>query len=61
MGAGGWPTHTDKGGGYLSSVGSLIHQFGKTLILQMYKLDPCNYVNICQVSPQLSCGDTCQI
>ena len=28
---------------------------------QKYLLDPLNYVHIWQVSPQLSCGVTCQI
>ena len=40
---------------------SLISLLQETLILQKYKLDTFNYVHICQVSLQLSCGDICQI
>ena len=39
---------------------SLISPLREILILQKYSLDTYNHVHICQVSPQLSCGDTCQ-
>ena len=40
---------------------SIISPLREILIEQKYRLDTPNHVHICQVSPQLSCGDTCQI
>ena len=40
---------------------SFISPLREILILQKYRLDTFNHVHICQVSPQLSCSDTCQI
>ena len=40
---------------------SLISQLWEILIQQNYMLDSFNQVHICQVYPQLSCGDTIQI
>ena len=40
---------------------SLISPYAKIPILRKYLLDSLNHIHICQVSPQLSCGDTCQI
>ena len=39
----------------------LICPLWEILIEQTYKLDTWNQAHICQVSPQLSCGDTFQI
>ena len=50
----------NQGWGVLK-VRSLISPLREILILQKYKLDTFNHVHICQVSPQLSCADTCQI
>ena len=40
---------------------SLISPLREILIYQEHRLDILNSVHICQVSPQLSSGDTCQI
>ena len=48
------------GGGGLLKIRSLISPLRESLILQKYRSDTFNHVHICQVSPQLSCGDTCQ-
>ena len=55
-----------KKGGWIQGWGllklrSLISPLRKILILQKYMWDTFNDVHICQVSPQHSCGDTCQI
>ena len=39
----------------------LISPQAKFSILQKYRLDAFDHIHIWQVSPQLSCGDTCQI
>ena len=40
---------------------SLMSSLPEILISQKCKLNISNHVHVCQVSPQLSCGDTCQI
>ena len=40
---------------------SLIVSVSKITILQKYIFDSLSHMHIWQVSPQLSCGDTCQI
>ena len=40
---------------------SLISPWAKFSILQKYLLYSLNHIHIWQMSPQLSCGDTCQI
>ena len=47
----------DQGWGLLK-LRSLISPLREILILQKYWLNTYNHVHICQVSPQLSCGDT---
>ena len=34
--------------------------YGKFWFLYTYKFDPLNHAHVCHVSPQLSCGGTCQ-
>ena len=50
----------DLGWGLLK-LRSLISPFREILISQNCRFNTHNHVHICQVSPQLSCGDTCQI
>ena len=53
--------HRDQQGWGLLKLRSLISPLREILIKQKYKSDNFNHVHICQVSPQLSWGDTCQI
>ena len=54
--------YTMKHSGWgLLKLRSLISPLGEILIQQQYRLNTFNHVHICQVTLQISCGDTCQI
>ena len=55
-----WRGQTVQGWG-LIKLCSLISPLHEIWIYQNHRLATLNYIHICQVSVQLSCGDTCQI
>ena len=52
---------TSKPGVGVTKLRSLISPLAKFSILSKYLLDYLHHIHIWQVSPQLSCGNTCQI